>query len=618
MAGDIRLPNLVSEVRIDSKGVHAGLDNVTSSVRGAGKEFTGLQKSASGAIDGLTTSLTSNLGPASGQAKAALDGIGASALASGGMLKTAVAGGAVVAGAALAAFAIDGARQFVDLAGEIRNFQRASGASAEESSRFVAVLDDLGVSSEKGASAIFKLGRKVADGGADLEKFGIAVARNKDGAVDLTGTLLNAADAYAATSDPAKRAELAFAAFGKQGQELVPILEQGRTGLEAFFKGAESGRQIFSQADLDKARAFELQMDELQDTFRGLKLESGEVLLPLLTSLAQGGVAVLGLIRDFGGLIGTLDKITTMRPFNGHTEVLEKLKAKQDEAKGSGDGLKQTTREMAEAAKEAAIQHDAQAKAIERATLATLAGLSSQVGYESSVNRLRDNIADLDDKTNAYTEAVNTNGASSKEAESANRQLRDAHLGIRESALNAAGAAVRLAEDTAHAAGQTLTAEQKASAFKGELQKLAAQAEGPSRDAILALANSIDAVPNSKTIEVFADTWAAEQRIAALQRRLNTLEYASLSAQDAPYTPGAQRAHGGPVSAGRTYLVGEKRPELFVPQVNGRIIPRVPAGWGTETSGGVVIHQTIHPAEGMNERDLGIIAARETAWAANR
>ncbi len=38
------------------------------------------------------------------------------------------------------------------------------------------------------------------------------------------------------------------------------------------------------------------------------------------------------------------------------------------------------------------------------------------------------------------------------------------------------------------------------------------------------------------------------------------------------------RATGGPVNAGRPYIVGEKRPELFVPNSAGRIIPSVPRG----------------------------------------
>jgi hypothetical protein len=48
------------------------------------------------------------------------------------------------------------------------------------------------------------------------------------------------------------------------------------------------------------------------------------------------------------------------------------------------------------------------------------------------------------------------------------------------------------------------------------------------------------------------------------------------------------RAMGGPVKAGVSYLVGEKRPEVFVPDSNGRILPRVPSsGAGLTINGDV-------------------------------
>ena len=40
---------------------------------------------------------------------------------------------------------------------------------------------------------------------------------------------------------------------------------------------------------------------------------------------------------------------------------------------------------------------------------------------------------------------------------------------------------------------------------------------------------------------------------------------------------GGFRANGGPVEAGQAYIVGEKRPEVFVPNVNGTVIPSVNA-----------------------------------------
>lgn len=43
---------------------------------------------------------------------------------------------------------------------------------------------------------------------------------------------------------------------------------------------------------------------------------------------------------------------------------------------------------------------------------------------------------------------------------------------------------------------------------------------------------------------------------------------------------GGGRAAGGPVQAGTPYLVGENRPEIFIPSTRGRIAPRVPEGAG--------------------------------------
>jgi hypothetical protein len=50
------------------------------------------------------------------------------------------------------------------------------------------------------------------------------------------------------------------------------------------------------------------------------------------------------------------------------------------------------------------------------------------------------------------------------------------------------------------------------------------------------------------------------------------------------FAPGRER--GGPVTAGQPYIVGEKRPELFVPRVNGDIIPNLNAlrGGGSNVS----------------------------------
>lgn len=58
-----------------------------------------------------------------------------------------------------------------------------------------------------------------------------------------------------------------------------------------------------------------------------------------------------------------------------------------------------------------------------------------------------------------------------------------------------------------------------------------------------------------------------------------------------------RRANGGPVSAGMPYIVGEQRPELFVPRSAGTIIPQVPGAGGSTTI-------NVYPSPGMSEQDL--------------
>jgi len=53
------------------------------------------------------------------------------------------------------------------------------------------------------------------------------------------------------------------------------------------------------------------------------------------------------------------------------------------------------------------------------------------------------------------------------------------------------------------------------------------------------------------------------------------------------------REHGGPVGAGQPVIVGERRPELFVPHTSGTILPRI-TGAGGGGGGGITVNLTIN------------------------
>ena len=58
------------------------------------------------------------------------------------------------------------------------------------------------------------------------------------------------------------------------------------------------------------------------------------------------------------------------------------------------------------------------------------------------------------------------------------------------------------------------------------------------------------------------------------------------------------KAHGGPVSAGTPYIVGERGPELFVPSSSGSIVPN---GAGGSTFS-ISIPMTVHAIDGRDAR----------------
>lgn len=74
---------------------------------------------------------------------------------------------------------------------------------------------------------------------------------------------------------------------------------------------------------------------------------------------------------------------------------------------------------------------------------------------------------------------------------------------------------------------------------------------------------------------------------------------------------GGFRADGGPVTAGRAYVVGERRAELFVPNQSGTILPRVPsapaiAGVGPGTTINAPINITIEGGAGSPEQNADL------------
>lgn len=399
------------------------LEKLSGATKGLGDKAT----AASGMLKGLGGSSQQLLGAMGGMA---------------GVLTASAAGWSAIIG-----FGVHAVGTFSDLAQEVLKFQRASGASAEQSSALIAAFDDMGIAAETGSKAVFQLGKRLDSQGAALAEFGVHAAIGADGNTDLAETLLNVADAYTQTADPAKRAQLVAAAFGKTGQELIPILEQGRVGIERLFENAAATGQILSREDIAKAENYRLAMDELGDSLREISLNAGQALIPAITKVAD---AFSGLVQKATDLGDNRFVKFLMGPI---TVPFQALTAGADTTAGALRGVKERAQEVAadldKAEKEGAKFRD------------TAFGLAdAQRDVDTATRGLSAAQRDLSDKQSALTKLLAKGAVDEKKVAEARRDVADATRGL-DDATKDLGDAQR----TLSRVLQPATVEQLASAY---------------------------------------------------------------------------------------------------------------------------------------------------------
>jgi hypothetical protein len=226
--------------------------------------------------------------------QAGLGGMPIAALKSGealeGMAGKGISGMTLLGGAALAGGAIltavlgEGISKYEELAGQVENYKRVTGASAEESGRMVQTVIALGVSSDTATAGMFKLSKAIETAPKKLEALGIDIAKDAKGNVDLSKTLFNVADAYNATVDPAKKNLILFDAFGKSGKDMIPILEQGSAKLQQLEKDAKIS---FSEQDLQRAKDYGIELRQLNQDWQANLEVIGQEVVPAGLSLME-------------------------------------------------------------------------------------------------------------------------------------------------------------------------------------------------------------------------------------------------------------------------------------------------------------------------------------------
>lgn len=216
--------------------------------------------------------------------------------------KTKEIGSAVaMAGAGMAAFggaivAVAGASvaAFTKIAGDFSDLAAQTGLSVEMMSELETALKDAGSSVEDFASSSIKMKKAIYEastGGKAAAETMALLGLNAAELVNLSADeqFLRIADAISKLKNPTQRTAIALELFGKSAYKMLPVLEAGRGGIEAFRKNARDLGFSLSGQTADAADALGTQIEILQDQFGRVAVAIGETLLPV----AQAFVAVM-------------------------------------------------------------------------------------------------------------------------------------------------------------------------------------------------------------------------------------------------------------------------------------------------------------------------------------
>jgi phage-related protein len=260
---------------------------------------------------------------------------------------------------------------------KFNDMSKRTGESVENLSAlaYVAELSGTSIDSlERGMKNLAISLGKIAEGskaGEDLQKkfeaLGVSVL-DADGKLrSTTDVVLQLADVFKNMENETERTALAAELFGARvGPELIPMLLEGREGLEGYMQKARELGITMSQEDAQAADAFNDALTTLKGALAGLAREVGTTLIPALIPLIEkfteivkrvgewidkhpvlfewlvkiagaggplllmaGGVGklvgaispLLGLLSGGGGLIGSLGSLTgvfsSLLPFLG-------------------------------------------------------------------------------------------------------------------------------------------------------------------------------------------------------------------------------------------------------------------------------------------------------------
>ncbi len=428
----------------------------------------------------------------------------------------------------------------------------------------------------------------------------------KNGFTPTIDNLAALSDELLAIQDPTARAAKASEIFGKSYADMMPFLLAGGDAIRDTTDSISDNLVVTAEA-AQQAKEYKDALDSLGDAWVGLKNKLGQFAVPALTDVINnlaGQPTELMKMQDTviaaakeafdnqkisaGEYQSILDNVSTST--GTYTEYVSKLnfmlgilnKTNGDAAE-STEGLSESELAAAEAALAAA---EAQAKM--NAELDNITSLEGN--YQGIIDLAYDYTNMLEEKETLQIERQKLINQGWSEQ---SQKVKDLDANIAGIDASMAELADRVTLDMFQA---TIAVGGVTQAELGAYMQMAIDmgymSEEGARAAMKAYGNAIETINgleiDEKTGNVTVDATAAFATFDLLEQyvlldkeqRVFVRTYYETSGNYDPYENYAgptygegTRASGGNVDSGTPYIVGERGPELFVPNTNGQIVP---------------------------------------------
>jgi len=492
------------------------------------------------------------------------------------------AGGVLAVGAALLA----AGEHAADLAIEVGNLKALTGDTAEESSRLNGVWKGAGFDAKDLQDVLLQMNGVLSTNGDMAKQLGINLNDGKTVGQRFEQVVAALGENF---TDAGERSQLASQLFGEEGVRQVNAVTEAYGDLSTAVD--EYTGKVFSDEEIRKAREYKAQLREVKTEFEQLTVKAGGFTLGFIGGLETAGTAIGKFFRGLTVEGDVFESWGIERAFDASVEAANGFdRALLDSAKTIEEvrqiatqygldlhGVNMIAVEWSKTHQEAVPvltefddRVEGVARAMDDAAAAILrereAAKKNLDATKDLTEEYKDQRDELDDLLRAKTQLVGGEIAvrqSQRDAKTAmdelNTSIADGTLAYEDlgpalddvvtQQMDAAQTAADYEAAQLRANGSTVDAQTEMFLYKQELQKLADQATGPTRDALLALIAQLDEVARDRTATV---------NIQVLQngQRVNLGGGAAIGGgiiQDGPDTGARATSTSAPVASGASF-----------------------------------------------------------------